>query len=61
LIKVSYMIKSKKWKKASEELRKSGYERTDVECRERYQEVLSRFINHLDPTVNKELWTDEEL
>ena len=51
LIKVSHMIKSKKWKKASEELRKSGFERTDVECRE-------RFINHLDPTVNKELWTD---
>lgn len=22
---------------------------------------LFRFINHLDPTVNKELWSDEEL
>lgn len=23
--------------------------------------VLVRYINHLDPSVNKELWSDEEL
>jgi hypothetical protein len=36
LVKVSNAAKSKKWKKASEELRRLGFDRTDVECRERY-------------------------
>lgn len=35
LIRVSNAAKSKKWKKASEELKRQGFERTDVECRER--------------------------
>jgi hypothetical protein len=35
LARVSSTVKSKRWKKASEELRRQGYERTDVECRER--------------------------
>jgi hypothetical protein len=37
LVGVSNQTTSKKWKRASEELKRHGYERTDIECRERYE------------------------
>lgn len=33
LIATSTLSVSKKWKKASDELRRRGYERSDIECR----------------------------
>lgn len=33
LVRASNEAKSKKWKRASEELRRQGFDRTDVECR----------------------------
>jgi hypothetical protein len=36
LIATSTLAVSKKWKKASDELKRRGFERNDIECRERY-------------------------
>ena len=48
------LYRSKKWKMISERLREKGYQRTEIECRERW-------INFLDPQVKRGDWNEEEL
>lgn len=45
---------SKKWKKMAEGLSKKGFHRSEIEIRERW-------INFLDPSLNKSRWEDWEL
>ena len=54
LLEAASSSRSKKWRRASLLLQSRGYDRSEVECRE-------RFINHLDPAVRKEVWSQDEL
>jgi hypothetical protein len=40
---------SKRWKRIAEEFRARGFERSEIECREKW-------INFLDPEVNRRGW-----